>query len=97
MIATADVKDQELSVRSIGGRIDHPPIARRNDLGPLPGRDRGSLFGPSLSVGSTEFTYPDTAGRQRQLAFGGNKGNCGPHSGWILESRKTGSCFPGRL
>src|SRR5450631_2704198 len=93
MIAAADVKDQELSVRSVGRRVYNPAIARRGHLGPRSGRDRGSLLAAAHSVGSAEFTYPGTADGQGQLAFGGNKGNRGPHSGRISERSQARAGF----
>src|SRR5216684_977731 len=91
MIAAADVQDQELSVGSIGRSVNNPTIARRGDLGSRSCRDRNPLLIAPGSIGNPKLTYFGTADRQRQPAFGGNKGNCGHHSGWIVESRKDRS------
>src|SRR5713101_5871520 len=88
MIAAADVQDQELSVGSVGRRVNHPPIAWCGDLGSRSGRDRNPLLIAPRSIGSPKFTYFSTVDRQGQPAFGGNKGNCRRHSGWIVESRE---------
>src|SRR5580704_11283014 len=97
MIAAADVQDQELSVRSVGRRIHNPPIAWGCNLGPRPGRNRGSLLAAPSPIRGTEFTYPNTVGGQRKLAFGGNKGNCRPHAGRVLQGRKAGTGLAGRF
>src|SRR5690348_99117 len=89
MIAAADVKDQELSIGSVGGRVNHPPITRCRNLSARSGRDGNSLFIPPGSIGSPEFPYLSTIDRQRQPAFGRNKRNRGPHFGRIVKSREA--------
>src|SRR5215470_3252844 len=91
MIAAADVQDQELSVGSIGRSVNNPTIARCGDLCSGSRRDRNPLLIAPGPIGSPKFTYFGTAHWQRQPAFGGNKGNCGHHSGWIVESREDRS------
>src|SRR6267378_3312615 len=91
MIAAADVQDQELSVGSIGRSVNNPTVAWCSDLGSRSGPDRNPLLIAPGAIGSAKFTYFGTADRKRQPAFGGNKGNCGHHSGWIVESRKDRS------
>src|SRR6266404_5740926 len=91
MIAATDVQDQELSVGSIGRSVNNPTIARCGDLGSRSGPDRNPLLIAPGPIRSPKFTYFGTADRQRQPAFGGNKGYCGHHSGWIVECRKDRS------
>src|SRR5258708_35649310 len=88
MIGDAEVQDQELSVGSIGRSVNNPTIARCGDLGSRSSPDRNPLLIAPGSIGSPKLTYFGTADWQRQPAFGGNKGNCRHHSGWIVESRK---------
>src|ERR1700724_2345674 len=97
MIAAADVQDQELSVRSVGRRIYNPPIAWGGNLGPRPGRNRGSLLAAPSPIRGTEFTYPTTAGGQSTPAVGGNKDSRRPHAARVLQGRKAGTGLAGRF
>src|ERR1700729_3797283 len=83
MITTAHVQDQELSIRAVRCRIDHPAVTGRSYLGSREGRERDALFGAAHAVGGAEFAYPDTARRQRQLALGRNERNCRSEPNWI--------------
>src|SRR3974377_1433767 len=88
MIAAHHVQDQELSVGSVGLCVNYPTIAWCGDLRSRSRPDRNPLLIAPRSIGSPKFTYFGTADWQSQPAFGGNKGNCGAHSGWIVESRE---------
>src|SRR5512132_1055235 len=97
MIPAADIKYQELAIRSECTSVNNPTIGRRGNLGTRTSSNRKPFFGPTIAVGGAKFLQFDPVNRNWNLSAQCREGSRRGQPARIAECRKHRTAIAGRV